>query len=78
MLEGPPSRAFAPNLWRERISVATAALRREPRRFAVALRTGTPKQLSRRIAEARESGLGDTPQAAAEKLLELVAAHIAS
>jgi hypothetical protein len=45
-----------------------------PKRFSVALRTGTPKQLARRVAEAQRSGLGATPQAAAEHLLELVAA----
>jgi hypothetical protein len=45
-----------------------------PKRFSVALRTGTPKQLARRVAEAQQSGLGATPQAAAEHLLELVAA----
>jgi hypothetical protein len=45
-----------------------------PARFSVALRTGTPKQLARRIEEAHREGLGDTPQEAAEALLGLVAA----
>jgi HD-GYP domain-containing protein (c-di-GMP phosphodiesterase class II) len=45
-----------------------------PARFRVALRTGTPKQLARKLQDAQLHTLGDTPQDAAEKLLELVAA----
>ncbi|HVL91810.1 MAG TPA: HD domain-containing phosphohydrolase, partial [Acidimicrobiales bacterium] len=47
---------------------------RAPTRFGVALRTGTSRQLARRLADAGEHGLGDTPQEAAETLLVLVAA----
>ncbi|MEP2370651.1 HD-GYP domain-containing protein [Ilumatobacter sp.] len=43
-----------------------------PSRFAVAMRTGTTMQLRARLESAREVPLGETPQAAAERLLELV------
>lgn len=47
---------------------------RAPSRFAVALRTGTPKQLERRIADVSAQGLSDDASLAARELLELVAA----
>ncbi len=45
-----------------------------PKRYRVALRTGTSRQLARRLAIAKREGLGDTPQEAAEHLVELLAA----
>jgi hypothetical protein len=47
---------------------------RAPSRYAVALRTGTVRQLEQRIARARAHGLSDDPTEAAEELIELVAA----
>lgn len=47
---------------------------RAPPRFRVALRNGSTRQLHERIAEARRGEIGDTPAAAAERVLELVAA----
>ena len=44
-----------------------------PSRFAVAMRTGTTAQLKRRLEAAREVPVDETPQQAAERLLELVA-----
>ena len=44
-----------------------------PSRFAVAMRTGTTAQLRRRLEAAREVPIDETPQQAAERLLELVA-----
>ncbi len=46
----------------------------KPSRFGLALRTGTTKQLERRLADVRERGLGATEREAAWTLLQLVAA----
>lgn len=43
-----------------------------PSRFNVAMRTGTTAQLKKRIQNVREVPLDETPQQAAERLLELV------
>ncbi len=43
-----------------------------PSRFRIAMKTGTTKQLERRIAAARSGRPGETPAEAAERLLELV------
>jgi HD domain len=43
-----------------------------PSRFNLAMRTGTTAQLKKRLDAAREVPLGETPQQAAERLLELV------
>ncbi len=45
-----------------------------PSRFSLAIRSGTTKQLERRLEHVREFGLGDTEAEAAETLLELAAA----
>ena len=45
-----------------------------PSRFNVALRTGTTKQLERRLERVQEFGLGETEAEAAETLLHLAAA----
>ena len=42
-----------------------------PSRFAIAMRTGTTVQLRRRLEAAREVPLDETPQQAADRLLEL-------
>jgi hypothetical protein len=47
---------------------------RAPSRFRIALRTGTTHQLQRRIAEAQAGRDSETPAAAAQRVLELVAA----
>jgi hypothetical protein len=47
---------------------------RAPSRFRIALRTGTTYQLQRRIEEARAGRRSETPAAAAQRVLELVAA----
>ena len=44
-----------------------------PSRFGVALRTGTTRQLQRRVDEVRANGLGNDETSAAETLLQLVA-----
>ena len=46
----------------------------KPSRFGVALRTGTTKQLERRLEDVQQSGLGSTERIAAVTLLQLVAA----
>jgi hypothetical protein len=43
-----------------------------PSRFGVAMRTGTTAQLRKRLEDAREVPSGETPQEAAERLLQLV------
>ncbi len=45
-----------------------------PSRFGMALRTGTTRQLERRIQEINERGLSDTDTRSAQTMLELVAA----
>ncbi len=45
-----------------------------PSRFNIALRTGTTKQLERRLKHVSEHGLGETEAEAAEMLLHLAAA----
>ena len=47
---------------------------RAPSRFRTALRTGTVHQLEARVRKVRERGLSDDTSAAAEELLELIAA----
>jgi len=46
---------------------------RAPKRFSVARRTWTTKDLSRRIDEARDQGLSDEPTIAAERIVALAA-----
>lgn len=45
-----------------------------PSRFSLAIRSGTTKQLERRLEQVREHGLGETEAEAAETLLHLAAA----
>ena len=47
---------------------------RAPSRFRLALRNGSTRQLRLRVDDARRGLIGDTPQKAAERVLELVAA----